>query len=133
MYSCMEKNPISDKGIRFLKTLSSEQLKPIKYVFVMTPSDCESCIIKDKEILEIINASNNYSEFMVVSSLAMSRLFVSEYRNIKFHAISEVELQRYGFIGNLGVLYEIGKDETESILYLEQQQNNITLFETILR
>lgn len=125
---CSEiKSPISDIGSRFIDEILKFKDIDEQYILVLTPSQCEDCIFKCNQLIDKIANSKKINSFLVISSSAMISEF--KYKNIKFKPQPTETLQRYGYIGNLGVLYNLNQN-SEEILHLDAQPENIKIIKS---
>ena len=122
-------NQISELGQRFIDDVFDESLEDVSYLLVLIPSQCESCILKDIQVLEKITSAKNRSSFMIISSESMTQQFKDEFDLLRFKSKSSNTLHRYGFVGGLGVLYDlIERKEVE--LPLDNQAKNLKVINT---
>lgn len=123
--SCQRDSQTTELGQRFVKDVLSD-LTTKNCVIVFTPSDCASCIEQAIEIISIINKSNKPYDFAVLSTNEQNLKLKKYSSRIQYVDVSATVLQRYGHLGNLGVLYVIDS-EKEHILKLDKQHQNINI------
>lgn len=128
--NCNRQDSISELGGRFITHLKGKTTVSFNDVLVFTPSDCESCILKDIELLDILQSNPINKNVIVVSTATMIKHFNPRYNNINFLEVSNIDLQRFGHIGNLGTLYDLSA-QTEFILSLDAQPSNIVILKTL--
>lgn len=122
-------NQISELGQRFIDEVFDESLEDVSYLLVLIPSQCESCIVKDIQVLEKITSAKNRSSFVIISSESMTEQFKDKFDLLRFESKSSNTLHRYGFVGGLGVLYDL-IERKEVKLPLDNQANNLKVINT---
>lgn len=125
--SCSNVNhQISELGQRYLDDIfKSKQLSEVRYLLILTPSQCESCIIKGHALLKKIDNAQNSSSFVIVSTHRMINHF-DDCKHIRFESELSSVLHSYGFVGNLGFLYDL-VEQREVELNLDSQSKNLKI------